>query len=87
MKHFHMNIEKNGVSKYFIEHLRRADLHRSSQSTKSAKKLANLVDWPGLCSSALERPNSYAKMLKVKCVGDGKIINFMWSACASMKKS
>ena len=37
MKLFHINIEKNGVSKYFIEHLRRAELHRPSQSTKSAK--------------------------------------------------
>ena len=38
--------------------------------------LADLVVWLGLCSSALDRTNSYAKMEKVNCVGDGKSKQF-----------
>ena len=41
------------------------------QSNKFTNFLADFVDWPGLCSLALERLKSYAK-IKVYCIGDKK---------------
>ena len=52
LEHPHENASmKTGACFMIIQ--ARAELHRPGQTTKSAKKLANLVVWPGLCSSAL----------------------------------